>query len=170
MEENNQLEKQEIKRPWQGNVLLFIEVFVTFIILAILIFQLSNYFYNFETLSDFIIARTFSVGIFLNFIPDFLLYNYLNFISELHIVIFSVFLNLLFIIGFLNRKKWSIYLIFIIEILTLTVFIFDPYSIEYPIEIELRVIYSLVEFFILYLSITCLKHLFYNQKKVEQKS
>ncbi len=167
MTENNQLEKQEIKRPWQGNILLVIETFVTFLILSIPLSQLSNYFYIFENLFDFIIARTFSVGIFLNFVPDFLLYNYLNFISELYIVVFSIFLNLLFIVSFLKGKKWSIYLIFIIELITLIVFIFDLYSIEYPIKNELRIIYSLIEFFILYLSIICLKHPFYNQKKVK---
>lgn len=143
MNENNQLEKQEIKRPWQANAL----------VVSGIVFILARIFVSLS------LSRANSMGMYdyETFIMKFI-------ISQLSFVVFGFIL----VISFLKKHVWS---------LQITMFIFSFYLFNNVLTISRYLSYLdsfiiflaslLLQGCIIYLSISCLKHPFYNQKKVK---
>lgn len=185
MTEEKQLENQEtkkenlVKRPWQANVWVFM---VMFGCLLFLVGSLIDFASGYEesvfvyVMAPFYIILMFNanslillMGLFFDKIElTEKLENIVLITWFIALVILSIFL----IRGFLKGKKWSIIFSLLSSLLGLIFLwqtVFDPIDgmlADYDFSISFIMIISFL--FGAYLEVSCLKHPYYNQKKINQ--
>ncbi len=143
-------ETQEIKRPWQGNFLLGLIPFGLFLIII----------FNFNLLQEISRGNTRIIVIPL---------------VEILVIVFIFGINAL--LGLLNGLRWSVIttiafsIIFIIEAIFKFINIFfasGNFRVYFMEDLLIFVLIVLFYLCIVYFSLNCLKHPFYNQKKVQK--
>lgn len=139
-------EKQEIKRPWQGTILALLQggflVKIGFQILLMILGGATG-------ATFYLVTGRLKESVFLFILILFLC------------IILTIFLVL--ITGYIKGWKWTIIIAIILYSLGV---IMNVTNIEMANNFPRGILIG----FMLYLAIICLKHPFYNQKKVEQKS
>lgn len=180
--DNQKVKKEKIiKRPWQANVWIGLTIFSFFVVARLLFWNITcpyhyepsiNYFSYFAwdiTLIFSLLVNPFSIIVLL-------LISYVNNLSLIWTFTFILLLFFAFLIsGFLKSIKkfvWGAVLISSIRIILFIYFLFEGYS---DFEHSYYLFYTPLSFFILfillifilYLEISCLKHPFYNQKKIK---
>lgn len=178
-----QKEEKTIKRPWQANVLIALiiagMVIISYSIWESLSYDVSKVNYDTSSLSYKPFSPSFSTFSLVNFFGLVLFFeNRIDNFGLLFYFVFScLFLNLFFVI--FRRKRINLFKFFIISFIANNIIVLCFYLVFLYFNVLngfldyfiFNLMWSiLVSCFMLYLQYSCLKHPFYNQKKINKNN